>query len=115
MFCLRCGREIKDEDSQVYCPACLSDMERHPVPQGVPIQLPNRAPAPVLKKTSRKRELKPEEQVIRLRRANRRLALGLLLALLALAAAVFLLLSNPEDPMNPPLGRNFRTSQTDGM
>ena len=115
MFCLRCGREIKDEDSQVYCPACLSDMERNPVPQGVPIQLPNRFPAPAPKKASRKRELKPEEQVIRLRRANRWLTMGLIVTALALAAAVLLLLSYPKDPEDPPLGRNFRTVQTDGM
>ena len=40
MSCMRCGKEM--EESLVFCPECLADMERHPVKPGTPIQLPVR-------------------------------------------------------------------------
>ena len=101
MFCLRCGTEIKEEGSNVYCPDCLADMERDPVPQGVAIQLPTRTAAPAYK--PRKKEPKPEEQLARLRKINRRLGIALFLALVALAVAAFFLVKTLYTPQLIPL------------
>lgn len=113
MFCLRCGTEIKDEGSDVYCAACLADMERDPIPQGTAIHLPTRTVAPPPKRPSRKKELKPEEQLARLRTANRWLFLGLVVALIAFLLTAFLLLRTLDAQQDAPLGRNFRTVQQD--
>lgn len=40
MNCLRCGKEIENE--QVFCETCLADMEQQPVKPGTPIHLPRR-------------------------------------------------------------------------
>lgn len=49
MNCIRCGRET--EEDQVFCSACLKDMDRHPVNPGTPIQLPNRTKRTPVKRT----------------------------------------------------------------
>ena len=66
MKCMRCGTEIATD--AVFCEDCLAEMEKHPVKPGTPVLLPRREKqAPV--KRSKKRTVKPEEQVHRLRRA----------------------------------------------
>ena len=103
MFCLRCGTEIKDGGSNVYCPACLTHMERDPVPQGVAIQLPTRTAAPAPKRAPRKKEQKPEEQIARLRHANRWLTFALVITLLAFLVAAFLLVKTLYTPQLIPM------------
>ena len=115
MFCLRCGTEIKDGDSHVYCAGCRKVMERDPVPAGIAIQLPHRPAVPAPKKASRKKDQKPEEQLARLRAANRWLTLALIVSVLAFALTAFVLLRTLGSAEEAPLGRNFRTvTQSDG-
>ena len=104
MFCLRCGTEIKEEGSNVYCPACLTHMERDPVPPGIAIQLPTRATPPATKRPPRKKEQKPEEQIARLRHANRWLILALAVTLAAFALTAFLLVKILYTPQTIPMG-----------
>ena len=103
MFCLRCGTEIKDEGPNVYCASCLANMERDPVPQGIAIQLPTRSAPPAPKRAPRKKELKPEEQLARLRSINRRLAFALVIALIAVLVAAFLLIKTLYTPQLIPM------------
>ena len=89
---MKCGREI--EERQVFCPDCLAHMAQNPVKPGTVVKLPPRHAAPLAKRRSfiRKRELKPEDQIIRQRTIIRRLTLLLIAAVLLLIAAGFLLL-----------------------
>ena len=115
MFCMRCGRELKDE-KQVFCPACQEVMDTCPIPPGVPINLPHRpGPAPAKKKSlRRKKEMKPEDQIARLRFTNRWLALALVVTVLAFTFSAILLIHTLYEP-ETPIGRNYTTvGQTDG-
>lgn len=40
MSCIRCGRLA--EENQVFCNACLEDMQKHPVKPDTPVHLPDR-------------------------------------------------------------------------
>ena len=84
MNCMKCGREVGA--NQAFCSACLEEMEKYPVRQGVAILIPNRPEDTVRKAAPRKRVPTAEEQVARLKRLVRRLALLLVAAILALVA-----------------------------
>lgn len=71
MYCIKCGVEVPDE--QVFCDACLAEMEKYPVKPDITVTLPPRKETPVSKKKSRKRNLPPEEQ---LRRTKAKLRLA---------------------------------------
>ncbi len=109
MFCMRCGKEIKD--GHIFCSACQDIMKAHPIPAGTPVQLPQRTASGSPKRRSSSRERKPEEQIHRLRSAVRWLTLGLVVATLAFAfTAVILLRQIDEDaPQEPPKGQNYST------
>ena len=107
--CMKCGRELKDQ--QVFCDECLKDMERYPVKPGTPIQLPQRPAEPAARKRSGKRKnLKPEEQLPRLQSSIRWLTLALVVALIGfiLSAGLVLLLLEERDNQ-VPIGQNYRT------
>jgi hypothetical protein len=108
---MRCGRELK-EDKQVFCPDCQSAMESCPVPPGTVVHLPARSPASPAKKkaVSRKKELKPEEQIAKLRAANRWLTFALVITVLAFALTAALLIYTLDEP-ELPLGRNYTAAQ----
>ncbi len=92
MNCMRCGKEIPIEE--VFCEECLTDMERHPVKPGTPIQLPNRDAKPAAKRTAHRRNsTKPEEQLFKLRFAIFWLILVIVLLALALLICLGLLLN----------------------
>lgn len=115
MFCMRCGRELKDE-RHVFCPACREVMDACPIPPGVPINLPHRPEeAPQKKKHPRRRkELKPEEQIAKLRASNRWLATALIITVLAFAFTAIVLIHTLNEP-EAPIGRNYSTvGQSDG-
>jgi hypothetical protein len=88
MRCLKCGREIKDPE--VFCELCQEDMSAYPVKPGTPIQLPHRAEAPKKKPPKKKKQLKPEEQIPRLRSNIRLLSLALTGLLIAFVLAVLM-------------------------
>ena len=112
MNCMRCGIELKEEN-QVFCPSCQDDMRACPVPPGTPIQLPTRKVVEPSKKrhTRKKKEQKPEEQIARLRHANRWLTFALIVTVLAFALTAAVLIHTLEEP-EVPLGRNFGASQS---
>lgn len=80
MNCLKCGREI--EDNQVFCPKCLKFMESSPVRHDVVVKLPDRQAAPPKRPAPHRKARTPEEQIAQLKRKNRWLtaAVALLLA-----------------------------------
>lgn len=88
MRCLKCGREIKDPE--VFCELCQEDMSAYPVKPGTPIQLPHRAETPKKKPPKKKKQLKPEEQIPRLRSNIRLLSLALTGLLIAFVLAVLM-------------------------
>ena len=114
MNCMRCGRELKDaETTQVFCPDCQELMAGCPILPGTPIQLPNRqmVEPPKKRHSHKKKEQKPEEQISRLRSANRWLTFALIVTVLAFAFTAILLIHTLDEP-EVPLGRNFGTVQS---
>lgn len=86
MYCLRCGKETTDE--QVFCQACLDNMENYPVKPGVPVQLPHRPAVQLPKRTGKKgKNQSPEELLEDMRKTVRRMTRVLLLAVLLLLLA----------------------------
>lgn len=110
MACLKCGKKTKDE--QVFCPACMTVMEAHPVKKDVHLQLPNRKERALPKRTGHKRRaLSPEEQLSLLKKRQTRLIAVIVLLALLLSAAVGLLiftLTAPED-LELEWGINYST------
>ncbi len=102
MNCIKCGRKLKD--SQVFCPDCQEDMKNYPVKPGTPIQLPIQ-PKPVSAKkrgSRRKKLLKAEDQLLRMRSTIRWLTFTLavsLLAFLVTAVLVLMLLDQRGGPV----------------
>ena len=86
MNCIKCG--INVPENQVFCDACLAEMEKYPVKPDVTVVLPPRKETPVVKKKSRKRTIPAEEQ---LRRVKAKLRLAHLT--LAVVFICFLLLA----------------------
>ena len=112
---MRCGRDLKEED-RVFCPACRDYMDTCPVPPGTPIQLPQLpgSSAPRKKAAKKKKEVKPEEQIARLRFSNRWLTFALIVTVLAFAVTALVLFHTLDEP-ETPIGRNYSTvGQTNG-
>ena len=84
MFCLKCGREVPSE--QVFCDSCLETMANYPVKPGTAVHLPNRTA--VKKASGRKRELSAEEQLLQLKQTVKRLAITVVILVLALGLSV---------------------------
>ena len=115
MNCLKCGRTLKDQ--LVFCPDCQADMEKYPVKPGTPIQLPAQPKlSPAKKKPARrKKALKPEERIPRLRSAIRWLIFALVVSLLAfiLTAGMVLMLLDQRDESDPPTEPSAAVWQAD--
>ena len=91
MVCMKCGRKCKE--NQVFCLECLAVMADYPVKPGTPIQLPIRQQTPTLSgKAQKKKQRKPEEQILRLRSAVRWLTLGLIASLAAFIITALMML-----------------------
>lgn len=110
MECMKCGR--KAENGQVFCKECLASMAEHPVRPGTAIHLPQRtAEAPSRRSAHRKKPLSPEQQIEKLRKANRRLAICLLLLTVALVLTIAgLVRSLYIQQSTQPTGRNYSTT-----
>ena len=88
MNCMRCGREIGEE--QVFCTDCLVDMEQYPVKPGTVVNIPQRPTNPVPRKTVvRKKAPTPEETILKLRKRLRFFVIAWLVTLLATAALAY--------------------------
>ena len=68
--CLKCGRSAGED--QVFCEACLKDMERYPVKPGTPVVLPVR-PVREAERRPEKRKVPPAVEIARLRRQRQSL------------------------------------------
>ncbi len=112
MVCMKCGQEV--DAGQVFCQACLENMDQYPVKPDVVIQLPHQRPAELPKKPApRRRILSDQEQLQRLTFQNRLLRWFLAIAVVCvclLAFGVGLLLQKLEIVQN--LGRNYSTAET---
>lgn len=113
MYCLKCGKDTTGE--QVFCDSCLQAMEAYPVKPGTPVNLPNKKSNTDPKKTShRKRPMTADEQIANLAKHLRRSRfLGLILAVLLLAASA-LLLYEVLNPDGPVIGQNYTIDTTMG-
>lgn len=108
MYCMKCGKEIKE--NQVFCEACLVIMDKYPVKPGTHIQIPQRPVSTAGKPVSRKRILTQEEQLQRLRRSVKHLAVALVCAILALGLTVTLLVRTVVDYQESnAIGKNYNT------
>ena len=89
--CMRCGKET--EVDQVFCDECLTDMERHPVKPGTPIQLPQRETRTVVKRSSFKLAAsKWQDKIFRLKYTIFWLSMIIILLTAALVLALGMLL-----------------------
>lgn len=108
MKCMRCGTGITS--GAVFCEECLADMEKHPVKPGTPINLPRREKQQSVKR-SKKRFYKPEEHISALRRLVAWLMTLIIILVLALTAAVYMLVNQPDQNDGSWLpGQNYSTS-----
>lgn len=108
MYCMKCGKETKE--NQVFCDACLVIMDKYPVKPGTHIHLPQRPVSTAGKPVSRKRILTQEEQLQRLRRTVKSLALALVCSILALGLTIALLAHTvTEYRESASIGKNYNT------
>ena len=109
MYCLKCGTDTKNDG--VFCEDCLAVMKRFPVKPGSPIQLYARPESAQKKAPSRKKQLSPEEQVMRLRQFVRVLSIGLTATLLALGLTASILLHTLQQEAGTQEhgGKNYTT------
>ena len=113
MNCMKCGREI--EESQVFCPDCLAEMEKYPVKPGTVVQLPHVPSYQAAKKPPQRRKSAPplEEQIKVLRKWARMLALALVLAIALLIGAGYLAVRQYMDMEKKVLpGQNYSSDVT---
>ena len=91
MNCMKCGREIAL--GQVFCKDCLEDMDRHPIAPGTPVPMFEINTAPVVKRpVAARKQKKPEEQVLSLKRWVVGLSLMLVAAILGFSLITGILL-----------------------
>ena len=112
MNCMKCGREVKE--GQVFCWDCLADMEKYPVKPGTVVQLPRHRSEPAVYKKviPRKKVLTPEEQVKKLKRRIRRMAVGILILLAVIATLLYPMVAEIIEGSKPRPGQNY-SSQND--
>lgn len=111
MLCMKCGREISDE--QCFCEICLAEMDRYPVKLDTAVYLPHRAKIDSSKKSQSKRKAPSEqEQIRRLKQRIRRLwsVIGLLMVSLVIVGCVIANLIVHAG--RPKTGQNYTTSTT---
>ena len=111
MICTKCGRDTAD--NSVFCPRCLQTMASYPVKPGTVIQLPQRKAEPQKKSASRRRQLSPEEQVLRQKKTIRWLWVTVIMLVLLLGLSVSLLFHiKQEQPSTETIGQNYMTRDT---
>ena len=111
MNCMKCGREFNDD--QAFCPECLEKMAQNPVKPDTIINLPNRTDPALRKAASRKRTRTPEEQLLRLKKINNRLIIGLCLMTIVATILAFLSIDFFRQlDVQRFLGKNYSTVET---
>ena len=91
MSCIKCG--VNTPENQVFCDACLADMEKYPVKPDITVTIPHRKETIGSKKKSRRqRTIPPEEQLRRVKSKLRlaHLTLAVVFICFLLVAAMLL-------------------------
>ena len=88
MNCMKCGRETQEDN--VFCQACLLEMQKYPVHADTVVLLPRRKDAPVVKKAP-KRHVPTQEEQLKLYRKR----VFILTVLLAVSIGVIALMLKP--------------------
>ena len=117
MKCLKCGRKI--ENGGVFCQDCLGVMEKYPVKQNTPLQLPRRKEEDAAKKQQKKKAQRPPEEQLRrqkrtIYRLSMMLAVALIVAGLLAGWIAYDLIANSNKPKDD-LGKNYTTVETEGQ
>lgn len=108
MSCLKCGKDT--EEKQVFCDACRSGMEKHPVKPGTAVHLQLRETRLQEKKAHRRKEQDPKQTVRQLRKLIRWLTATVVLMTLVICFLAGLLIHAWEDtPTGSDIGRNYTT------
>ena len=112
MNCVKCGRETTDE--QVFCDACLREMEEYPVNPNVVIHIPSRRRQDEIRKNAvRKRNVRtPSEQILQLRKKVRWLRI-LVVLLLLLCGGLSIAVGRFAEELDFQrlLGQNYHTQE----
>lgn len=112
MNCMKCGREIAL--GQVFCKECLADMEQYPIKPGTPVPMfnPNAVTAPK-RPTNTRKQKKPEEQVIGLKKWVLGLSVALFTLILGFSIVTSILINRLNDAENKvPVGQNYSSLDT---
>ena len=112
MNCMKCGREIAL--GQVFCKECLADMEQYPIKPGTPVpQFDPNAVAAVKRPTNGRKQKKPEEQIIGLKKWILGLSLSLLVVILGFSIVTAILVNRLQDTEDRvPAGQNYSSLDT---
>lgn len=110
MNCLKCGRETIGE--QIFCEDCLLVMQKYPVKPGTAVKLPDRRETTSFRRAVKRRPtVSPEEQIRVLRKRVSHLTIGLILALLTVAALIYPTISYLMEEHYKP-GQNYNVVVT---
>ena len=88
MNCMKCGREIPEEN--VFCQDCLLTMEKYPVQPGTVVLLPRRRESSIIKKAPKRHVPSAEERIAVYRKWIRIQMIALLVCIL-----LIILMFNP--------------------
>lgn len=108
MFCMKCGRELRE--GQVFCDTCLESMEKEPIKINTPVLIPTQ---PKTTATHRRPILNPEEEVKRLEKQNQNLILWLILTTVATVLFAMGLFHQEFLDVVDDLGRNYSVVETE--
>lgn len=112
--CMKCGREIAL--GQVFCKECLADMEQYPIKPGTPVPQFDLTPVvPVKRPVTPRKQKKPEELVVDLKKWIIGLGVSLLAVILGFSIVTAILvhrLETSEDKV--PAGQNYSSLDTTG-
>ena len=109
MNCIKCGRETLGE--QVFCQECQMVMAKYPVKPGTAVKLPERRETTSFRRTPKRRAVNLEEQVKVLKKRTLHLTIGLILALLMIAAMIYPSISYLMEDHHKP-GQNYTVITT---
>ena len=110
MYCLKCGKERRED--QVFCDSCLAQMEEEPIDIHAQVLIPAQSPQPLL--SHRRPVLNPEEELKRLQKFNQNLLL-LLVLLVTLVIVLGVMVYEQEFwKVMDNLGRNYSVAETIG-
>lgn len=80
MGCMKCGRKV--EETRLFCPECMQEMENYPVDPNTIVRLPARQNTSVAKKKSqRRRRFWSSENQIEILRARVKVLTGALIVM----------------------------------